>query len=116
MKVVLAFLVAIALAGCQFITPEKVDKTIDTSLPIVCAGVDLAWLSFEAYKGSNKVKADLVVKAQAAYFAAKKVCSAPPTNTSEALIAVLRAASDFNSVIKAAKNVNTAGTTGTAGG
>jgi hypothetical protein len=112
MRALLILIVAVALTACQTITPEKVDKTIDQGFPIVCAGIDLAWLSFEAYKGSYPVKADLMVKANAAYFAAKGVCSTPPTNSSEALIAALKAASDFNSVIKAAKNGITGGATG----
>lgn len=104
MKALVIAAVAVGLTACNTVTQQQVDSGINNTVPLVCAGVDLVWAGFEAYKGSHPVKADLVVKANAAYFAAKNVCAAPPTNSTEALLAVVRASSDFNSVIRAAKN------------
>lgn len=102
---------ALALAACNTtINQAQVDKSIDQTVPIACAGVDLAWAGFEAYKASKPVKVDLVVKANAAYFAAKDICANPPTDSTSALIAILKASAVFNSAIKVAKNGSTTGT------
>lgn len=102
MKKVL-LLLPLALAACNSVTQQQVDTKIDQTVPVVCAGVDLAWAAFEAYKAGHTVKADLVVKANAAYFAAKDVCANPPHDSVSALFAVLSAASTFNAAIKTAK-------------
>lgn len=110
MRIILAACLALALAACNTVNQAKVDQTIDQTVPIACAGVDLAWAGFEAYKASKPVKADLVVKANAAYFTAKDICANPPTDSTSALIAILKASAVFNSAIKAAKNGSTTGT------
>lgn len=112
MRTGLVFFFLLMLTACNTVSQQKVDTTVDETVPIVCAGVDLAYAAFEAYKSSNKVDPGLTVKANATYFAAKDVCANPPTTGTEALLAVLSAASKFNAAIKAAKDGNGKGTAG----
>lgn len=95
---------AIALAGCQTYTREEIEAKVSDTLVTVCLGIDVAWLGFEAWKGSQEVKPALVLKVHGAYSAAKAVCADPPTDTAQAIAAAVRAYGAFNTAIKEAKD------------
>lgn len=95
---------AFLMSACQTVDLKQVEAKVGETLPVVCAGIDVAWVGFQAYTSAKTVKPELLVKANASYFAAKAVCANPPTDTTEALIAAVKAYSAFKQVTEAAKN------------
>lgn len=103
----------LALGACQSNpTPAQVESKIGDTLPIVCAGVDVAWMGWQAYTADHTVKAATLGKVNGAYFAAKEVCANPPSNAAEGLVTVGKAYFAFTAAVKAAKDGVNAGTSG----
>jgi len=98
MKLVLALGVAFGLAGC--VKPDG-SSDMKQNIEAVCAGVDLGYILFGSFE--ERVKPSMVLKVEAGYTTVKIICANPPTNNSEALIAVLRAAANFNKALAEAK-------------
>lgn len=112
MRAIVAIAVALLLTACNSITQDKVDATIDRSFPVVCAGINVAFLGWQA--ANPKVDPKLSAKIGAAYVTAEGICLNPPKDTAEALAAAVKAYSDFNAALRAAKN-GTGTTSGSAG-
>lgn len=102
--------VLLTLGACQQATLKDIEAKVGDTLPAVCAGIDLAWIGFQAWTSERPVKPELLVKANASYFAAKAVCANPPTDTLSAVQAAVKAYATFKATIEAAKNAIPAGT------
>ncbi len=99
MKALLALGMTLALAGCL----EKPDGSADTqkNFEVACAGADLGFVLYKSFE--ERVKPSVALKVEASYASAKLICMSPPTNNTEALIAILRAAANFNKALAEAK-------------
>lgn len=106
--------VLLSLGACQFSQADlkDIEAKVGDTLPAVCAGIDIAWIGFQAWTSERPVKPELLVKANASYFAAKSVCANPPTDTLSAVQAAIKAYAAFKATIETAKNGNTGGASG----
>lgn len=102
----------VALGACQRPDPAEIEARVGDTLPLICAGMDVAWMGWQAYIVDHKVSAKALGNVNGAYFAAKEVCANPPTNATEGIVVAGKAYLAFTGAVKAAKNGISAGTSG----